>query len=72
MFSALRLRLTLLYLLAALALIVLVGGGAYWLVGSYFRTTNDLALQHRMAHEFVRLGARPPPTSTISASAASR
>jgi signal transduction histidine kinase len=61
MFSGLRLRLTLLYLLAALALIVLIGGGAYWLVGSYFRTTTDLALQHRMAHEFLRLGARPPP-----------
>jgi signal transduction histidine kinase len=61
MFSSLRLRLTLLYLLAALALSVLIGGGSYWLVGSYFRTTNDLALQHRMAHEFVRFGARPPP-----------
>ncbi len=61
MFSGLRLRLTLLYLLAALALIVLIGGGAYWLVGSYFRTTTDLALQHRMSHEFVRLGVRPPP-----------
>jgi signal transduction histidine kinase len=61
MFNGLRLRLTLLYLLAALALIVLIGGGAYWLVGSYFRTTTDLALQHRMAHEFMRLGARPPP-----------
>ncbi|MEO7913721.1 MAG: histidine kinase dimerization/phospho-acceptor domain-containing protein, partial [Roseiflexaceae bacterium] len=61
MFSSLRLQLTWLYLLAALALIVLIGGGAYWLVGSYFRTTTDLALQHRMAHEFVRLGVRPPP-----------
>jgi len=61
MFNGLRLRLTLLYLLAALALIVLIGGGAYWLVGSYFRTTTDLALQHRMAHEFMRLGAQPPP-----------
>jgi signal transduction histidine kinase len=61
MFSGLRLRLTLLYLLAALALIVLISGGAYWLVGSYFRTTTDLALQHRMAHEFQRLGAHPPP-----------
>jgi len=61
MFSGLRLRLTVLYMLAALALIVLIGGGAYWLVGSYFRTTTDLALQHRMAHEFMRLGARTPP-----------
>jgi signal transduction histidine kinase len=61
MFSSLRLRLTLLYMFAALGLIVLIGGGAYWLVGSYFRTTTDLALQHRMAHEFMRLGARPPP-----------
>ncbi|HEU5102605.1 MAG TPA: histidine kinase, partial [Roseiflexaceae bacterium] len=61
MFSGLRLRLTLLYLLAALALIVLLGVGTYWLLSSYFRTTTDLALQHKLAHEFVRLGARPPP-----------
>jgi signal transduction histidine kinase len=61
MFSGLRLRLTLLYLLAALALIVLLAAGTYWLLGTYFRRTTDLALQHKMAHEFMRLGARPPP-----------
>jgi len=66
MFRGLHVRLTLLYLLAALALIVLIGGGAYWLVGSYFRTTTDLALQHRMAHEFVRLGVRLPPELTAA------
>jgi signal transduction histidine kinase len=60
MFSGLRLRLTLLYLLAALALIMLLGVGTYWLLSSYFRNTTDLALQHKMAHEFLRLGARPP------------
>ncbi len=61
MFSGLRLRLSLLYLLAAGALIVLVGAGTYRLVDSYFQTTTDLALQHRMAHEFVRLGAPVSP-----------
>lgn len=66
MFSGLRLRLTLLYLLAALALIVLLGAGTYWLLGSYFRNTTDLALQHKMAHELLRLGARPPAELTAA------
>lgn len=61
MFSGLRLRLSLLYLLTSGALIVLVGAGTYQLVDAYFQTTTDLALQHRMAHEFVRRGAPVPP-----------
>src|SRR4029079_2903129 len=52
MFSRLRLRLTLLYLLSALTLVALVGGVAYQLVGSYFQTTTDLALKHKMVGEF--------------------
>jgi signal transduction histidine kinase len=60
MFSGLRLRLSLLYLLAAGALIVLVGLGTYRLVDSYFQNTTDLALQHRLAHEFLRLGVPVP------------
>jgi signal transduction histidine kinase len=61
MFSGLRLRLTLLYLAAALGLIVLVGGGTYLVLGSYFQRTTDLALQYRMAQEFVRRGSQLPP-----------
>ncbi|MBI3363269.1 MAG: HAMP domain-containing histidine kinase [Chloroflexi bacterium] len=61
MFRGLRLRLTLLYLFAASALILLVGGGAYWLIGRYFQTATDLALQHKMALEFQLLGAPLPP-----------
>lgn len=61
MFRGLRLRLTLLYILAALALITLVGGGTYWLIDYYFQTTTDLGLQHKMAHEFRLLGAPVPP-----------
>jgi signal transduction histidine kinase len=60
MFSGLRLRLTLLYLLAALALVALVGGAAYLLVGSYFQATTDLALRYRMAQELRLLGAPLP------------
>jgi signal transduction histidine kinase len=60
MFSGLRLRLTLLYALAALALVTLVGGGAYLVVARYFRGITDLALQHKMAHEFHALAAPIP------------
>lgn len=60
MFRGLRLRLTLLYALAALALVSLVGGGAYLVVARYFRDVTDLALQHKMAHEFHALAAPIP------------
>lgn len=66
MFRGLRLRLTLLYLLAALALIALTGGGVYGLLDAYFQSTTDLALQHKMSHEFQLLGA-PVPTELIAA-----
>ncbi len=61
MFKGLRLRLTLLYTLAALALVALVGGGAYLIVTNYFSAVTDLALQHKMAHEFHALAAPLPP-----------
>src|SRR3989338_6109827 len=61
MFRGLRFRLTLLYLLAALALLVLVVGGTYWLLNYYFQTTTDHALQHKMALQFQMLGAPLPP-----------
>ena len=67
MFRGVRLRLTLLYLFAAMALIVLLGGGTYALVSNYFRTSTDLALQVRMAQELQLLG-QPVPAELVSAS----
>jgi len=60
MFKHLRLWLTLLYMLAALLLLVLIGGGTYQLVNNYFQTNTDMALQHKMAHEFVARGIAEP------------
>lgn len=48
MLNGLRLRLTLLYSAAALALIVLVGGGTYGLIRAYFERKTDLALEYRL------------------------
>ena len=69
MFKGLHVRLTLLYLLAALALIVLVAAGTYWLIGSYFQTTIDLALQHTMSTEFQQLAVQPSPELVAADSA---
>lgn len=61
MLHRLRLHLTALYLCATLTLVALVSGGAYTVLAYYFRSTIDLALQHRMAHEFQQLQAVVPP-----------
>ncbi len=68
MFRGLHLRLTALYLLAALALVALVGAGAYGLLRYYFQTTTDLALKHKMASEFRLLGAPLPPELAAASS----
>jgi signal transduction histidine kinase len=47
--------------MAALALVVLVGGGTYRLLAFYFQSTTDLALQYRVARELQSLGAPLPP-----------
>jgi signal transduction histidine kinase len=60
-FSGLRLRLTLLYLLATIILIGVLGGGVYRALQNYFQQTTDLALAHKMLHEFQLLGAPVPP-----------
>jgi signal transduction histidine kinase len=60
MLKRLRWQLTLLYLLAAMSLVALVGGGAYWLIRHYFQTTTDLALQYKMAGEFRHYGITLP------------
>jgi len=59
-FSRVRLRLTLVYLVAALALVVAVAASAYGLLGHYLASTTDLALRYRMALEFRALGVQPP------------
>jgi len=65
-FKGLRLQMTMLYTLAALALIVLVGGGGYLIVERYFQDVTDLALQHKMTHEFHSLAA-PIPVNLLPA-----
>jgi signal transduction histidine kinase len=65
-FSGLRIRLTLLYAVAALALLALLGGGGYFVLVRYFERITDLALAHKMAHEFHLLDA-PLPTALASA-----
>jgi len=65
-FKGLRLQMTLLYTLAALTLIALVGGGGYLIVARYFQDVTDLALQHKMTHEFHILAA-PIPIELIPA-----
>ncbi|HSB91217.1 MAG TPA: HAMP domain-containing sensor histidine kinase [Anaerolineales bacterium] len=69
MFRGLRLQLTLLYLTAALGLILLLGGGTYLLLHSYFQASTDLALRFRMAQEFQARGLSLPPDLADAASA---
>ncbi len=61
MLKPLRWQFTLLYTLAAVAIIALVGGGAYAMVSRYFEHVTDLALRHKMVHEFHALNAPIPP-----------
>ena len=60
MFTRLRIRLTLLYMVAVLTLMGTVGAGSYLLVRHYFQANTDLALQQRMAEEFGVRGLRLP------------
>lgn len=60
MFRGLHLRLTLMYLVVALALIVLLGVGTYTLLVQYFQSGTDLALQHEMANQFRKYGISVP------------
>jgi signal transduction histidine kinase len=69
MFNSLRLRLTLLFLVAAIGLLVLLGAGMYWLVARYFLATTDTALQYKMAFEFRQLGASLPSDLAAAANA---
>ncbi|MEO8083038.1 MAG: HAMP domain-containing sensor histidine kinase [Ardenticatenales bacterium] len=66
MLSALRVRLTLLYLGIGLAFLLLVGAGSYGLLRGYYRTSTDLALQHRLVGELHRLGVAAPSALTAA------
>jgi signal transduction histidine kinase/uncharacterized membrane protein YkoI len=65
-FKGLRLRLTLLYALAAVALLAMMAGGSYLMLVRYFERITDLALEHTMAHEFHLLAA-PLPAELLAA-----
>jgi signal transduction histidine kinase len=60
MLRSLRFRLTVLYLLASLGLVVLLGAGTYGLLSLYFQRSTDLALQYKMATEFRVRGLSMP------------
>lgn len=66
MLSRLRLRLTLLFMLAALLLVGLIGGGKYLFVRWYFHTTTDWALEHTLVQELQRRG-QPVPADLLAA-----
>jgi len=59
-FRPLRVRLTALYVIAGVMLITLVGAGTYALIGYFFQSTTDLALQHVMAQQFTSLDVSVP------------
>ena len=61
MLRPLRWKLTLLYLLAAIGLVGLMGIGTYLLIDRYFQQTTDLTLEYKMASEFRQLGLSVPP-----------
>jgi hypothetical protein len=60
MFNRLRLRLTLLYFLFAVALVTLMVWGSYRLLDYYFMSSTDLALKYRMARELTSLRVDVP------------
>lgn len=60
MLRTLRLKLTLLYFVFALGLVILLGAGSYAMLSYYFQQSTDLALQYKMAIEFRLLGLPLP------------
>jgi signal transduction histidine kinase len=62
MLRKLRVRLSLLYLAAAIGLVILLAGGTYGLLTLYFQRSTDLALQYKMALEFRTRGLTLPPS----------
>jgi signal transduction histidine kinase len=66
MLRALRIRLSLLYLIASLSLVALLGAATYGLLTLYFQRATDLALQYKMATEFQARGLALPPALTAA------
>jgi signal transduction histidine kinase len=66
MLSRLRLRLTLLFMLAALLLVGLNSGGKYLFVRWYLQSATDWALEHRLVQELERRG-QPVPADLLAA-----
>ncbi len=60
MLRTLRLKLTVLYFVFALGLVILLGAGSYAMLNYYFQQSTDLALQYKMATEFRLLGLSLP------------
>ena len=61
MLKGLRIQLILLSLAGAVGLVVLLGGGSYYLLKLYMQRSTDLALQAKMAMEFRQYGLPLPP-----------
>jgi signal transduction histidine kinase len=61
MLRRLRIQLTVIYMLAGILLMVILGVGLYWRLTSYFQTTTDLALKFRLAQELRQLSAPISP-----------
>lgn len=61
MFARVRIRLTAIYVIAMLAFIMLIGSISFSLIRYYFQATTDLALLHKMAHEYELLSLPEPP-----------
>jgi len=66
MLNRLRWQLTILYIIAALGLVVFLGGGSYALLNLYFSQTTDGALQYKMATLFKVYG-EPLPSELVRA-----
>jgi len=60
MLRRLRFQLSFLYLLAAVGLVLLVGGGSYLLMRYYLQETTDLALEYKMAQQYQKYGLALP------------
>jgi hypothetical protein len=61
MLRRLRIELTVIYMLAGILLMVILGAGLYWRLTNYFQTTTDLALKFRLAQELRLLSAPISP-----------
>jgi signal transduction histidine kinase len=60
-FSGIRLRLTVLYLIAGIAIVIVLSASAYGLLRYYFESTTDLALEHVLTHQAQLIHATVSP-----------